>query len=1024
MSIAVLQISDLHILSSSKTLDDEARQVAASLRARCATLSILVVVVSGDVAFSGSTEEYERAQQLLETLIVELKKNEGLVVEGPVIVPGNHDCQLQANDDAREGVLDNVSRRISEIDESSSSVRELTKAQDNFFAFERIYSGQERIGWNRLYYSKLVKSGQESILIHCYNTSWVSRLDEVKGQIVVAEKIQPVHPNELPSVVVSVFHHPYSWFASGNSKKFQRTIESLSDVVLTGHEHEQDNFARDSSFGQHVEYVESAAFRAKGIETGFNLIVIDEENKKYEIVPFRRGGGLFQAGTGVTRAFSRNPKLLDRYFENNVTFRTRLIQLEGPFSHPKKRILELDDVFVYPDLNARGALEKKSRNVDSKNVLDFVYEKKRIHMSGDSFSGKTTLGRRLYLDLQEKFNLVPVLLSGEDLHGNPTTCLNAAVDRQFRDQYSAEQLGSFRALPKERTALIIDDWNRSPFNTKARLKLMALAEKQFDVVITLTSAGASLQEILDSADAQDLSEEFYYCEIKEFGHKLRSQLAERWRLDESDFEIEESDAVHRLSASENILESIIGNGVIPSRPFFILYVLQETGQQSQGRVANGSYGHVYEALLAVRLKSVSSKSTDVGTYYTYLSIVAHRMFATQSKSLNPEAMRAVQQEFLAEYDMPEETESILRKLRSARILDYEGNSVFFPHKYCYYFFVANYFKKALADNHDDPYALGHLTDMVEMVHDEEFMNILIFYIYMTEDRRLIEQLLKNSRDIFAEYAPCNFTSDFDFVANFMKPRHLSIDITDVRRNREDYWERVDKSPPPENGITPLVRTKYSRELSESLRIDFSIRSLQVMGQVLRNFPGVLRKDLKVDLATECYRLGLRCLKRFITLFETQGEQLRRVYETRLARHEAVPRDKFDKLEASSAQLLTVLAEGMIVGMVKTVAFSVGSEDLKNTLETVRTNAGDGDIGTRMIDLSVRLDHFAKTPMDEIDSLTDDIAKSNVVAWSVLRMLVAHHIYLFPVGWKNLQRLGATFEINTKALALGPKKRRS
>jgi len=1020
MTIAILQLSDLHMSSSVKAPESEARQVAAALRSRCANLSSLLVVISGDIADTGCVSEYEVARVFLETLFVELKKNTGLIVEGPIMVPGNHDCKFEPNDDVRAGVLANLLKRIHEVDESASSIRELTKAQDNFFAFERVYSSQERVGWKRLYYTTSLKLGVHSIQIHSFNTSWVSRLSEDKGQIMVPERIQPVPSEDLPSVVVSMFHHPYSWFAQGNSKKFQRVIESLSDVVLTGHEHEQDNFARDSSSAQHVEYVEGAAFHARNIETGFNLIVIDVESKNYEIVPFTYREGLFEPSTAVTRPFSRNPKLLDRYFENNPAFLTLLTRLEGPFTHPKKGILELDDVFVYPDLTARGSLEKKSTNIESDNVLEFIRTHKRAHISGDSFSGKTTLGRRLYLDLKEKFNFVPIMLSGEDLGGNPLTCLSAAVDRKFREQYAPDQLAAFHALPKDRTALIIDDWHRTPFNGKAKLQVLGVAEKSFDVVITLTSAGASLQDML-SADAPDLPE-FYHCDIKEFGHKLRSRLAQKWRLEESDFEIEESDSLHQLSASENILESVIGNGVIPSRPFFIMYVLQETGQQSRGRVANGSYGHVYEALLTVRLNSISSKPTDVGTYYTYLSIVAHRLFQSQSKSLNPAAVREVQQEFLREYDMPEETESILGKLKKARILDHDGENVFFLHKYTYYFFVANYFKKAIADRHDDPDALQKLNDMVEMVHDEEFMNILIFYIYMTEDRRLIERLLENSRAIFAEYDPCNLESDVEFISDFTKPRPLTIDVTDIRKNREEYWGRVDQSRPPESGLLPPVRTKYSSTLSEALRIDFSFRSLQVMGQVLRNFPGVLRKDLKVDLATECYRLGLRSLKRFVSIFKTNADELRNIYEVRIARYNALPRDKSEKIEAEAGQLLALLAEGVIVSVIRTVSFSVGSEDLKNTLETVRVNAGDADISTRMIDLSVRMDHFAKIPMDEIASLSQDIPKSNIVARIVLRMLVANHIYLFPVGWKNLQRLEKLLDISTKTLVLGRKKR--
>jgi len=63
-----------------------------------------------------------------------------------------------------------------------------------------------------------------------------------------------LHLSHIPSYkkteTVSVFHHPYDWFDSRYVKDFKDLIQSNSNIIITGHEHdmfdirEKDKFER------------------------------------------------------------------------------------------------------------------------------------------------------------------------------------------------------------------------------------------------------------------------------------------------------------------------------------------------------------------------------------------------------------------------------------------------------------------------------------------------------------------------------------------------------------------------------------------------------------------------------------------------------------------------------------------------------------------------------------------------------------------------------------------------------------
>ena len=108
-------------------------------------------------------------------------------------------------------------------------------------------------------------------------------------------------------------------------------------------------------------------------------------------------------------------------------------------------------------------------------------------------------------------------------------------------------------------------------------------------------------------------------------------------------------------------------------------------------------------------------------------------------------------------------------------------------------------------------------------------------------------------------------------------------------------------------------------------------------------------------------------------------------------------------ENSSAQI-------GIYGILKRVSDSLGSEDLRHTYDEVRSELGESKVATRLIDLSIRLDHFGSLPESDIFDLERRLRR-NPTAWTILSMLVAQHIALYPTHWKTRQKLVDVFRFS-------------
>ena len=105
MKVLFLHLSEMHFVSDSSYTKKDCEEIANAVAAKIiCPISMIFLVLSGDIAFSGGAEEYNEAEKFVGELQasilgkVEIDKEKIKVL----LVPGNHDRQYPEDRPDRE----------------------------------------------------------------------------------------------------------------------------------------------------------------------------------------------------------------------------------------------------------------------------------------------------------------------------------------------------------------------------------------------------------------------------------------------------------------------------------------------------------------------------------------------------------------------------------------------------------------------------------------------------------------------------------------------------------------------------------------------------------------------------------------------------------------------------------------------------------------------------------------------------------------------------------------------------------
>jgi hypothetical protein len=894
------------------------------------------------------------------------------------------------------------------------TVRQILTVQEGFFGFEAsmIKSGL-RPTRDRLSYSYCFTVGDSEIRVNCFNTAWMSTNPEVQGQLVFPSSAMNT-PDGRARLVIAAFHHPYNWLAAESARRFRRFIDASSDVVLTGHEHEAEAYTRQSMDSTATQYVEGGVLQdSEGRLSSFNIVIVDTEEQSYEAIACHWSQERYESDSMGSRGFIRNKRVCKSDFQNNEAFVKILSDVGAPITHPAKHEICLADIYVYPAVVRKDPENKFQavRVIESSEVLEYVRGSAQLLVCGEELSGKTSLGKTLYSDLLGGGDFVPVLVTGDQFAGIKEKDTRSLIVREFARQYDEASASRFFEVDLAQRVVIVDDWHKVKYNAPGRVAIIRHVRSLCGKVILLTNRLYALEELAETGPLREILAEFEFCDIREFGKRLTGKLIERWHHVGRDYDSDLHDYAYSVALSEQKVTAIIGKGVLPAYPIFLLGLLQAEASPNSAADAAGSYGHILESVITSRFAQVSTRSTEIGSMYTYASRIAYALFRGDKIFLSAREISTLHDEYCERYQLQLSQPRVLAALVRAKMLHKEGDSYRFAYKGSYCYFVARYFAENLRSS--EAKLREELDTMTDQLGWEDYTNIVMFFLYLTRDDAVIDRLLSNAACIYREWAPSDLENDVQFLNKLLKegPRPLHLPSTDIVRNRDEYRAKQDEREAElerQGAAAPDLRVRYEEGISEITKITIALQTLRVMGQVLRNFPGVLTKEPKYRLAEASYSLGLRVIRRLLALAESQLDDLRVAFgQIHLEAHPLATREE---IENSADQRLIWLSTAVCYGIIKKISSSIGLEDLELTFDDVRDRLGE-KTSVRLVDLAIHFDHFREARLAEVYDLERD-ARKNLFVYRILQDLVVEFLYLHNTDTQVLQRLGGLFGVRS------------
>jgi len=863
------------------------------------------------------------------------------------------------------------------------------------------------------------------VRLHLLNTAWMSSINEAPGTLLFPLSEIPESTRDF-DIGVAVMHHPLNWFRQPDTMRpLKDRLSSIATVVIVSHEHVADASKEIAIMNENTEgknlgetiYVHGGVIQENDMPDlcTFNSLNIDAINKSCIIKSFelRVNGGneffkccsealvpitTFNSGVGSMGAQLTN-KFAD-YLEDPGA------PITHPDRNPRKPIL-LSDIFVCPDLWEFSGKKKNNQQtqIPGEKVISELFKSNRVLIEGLDKSGKTALLKILFQEAV-KLGKVPLLVDANKFPKSNENLRNFIRGEVEKTYYKLDP-EFFEQLPVSDKIILIDGAHDLCVDSGDREAFVECLEAMFDTVVFCAD---------DFTYQPDASSEFLstlkvtgYRQfvILGLGEVLREKFVRNW-LGLADDALQE---VHQEQVDRvcSLINLVIRTQLLPTYPIFILLLLQQSDIQTAS-VQGGSFGKLFEGVVTAVLYKSKFDRIDIQAKYSYLASYAKTLFDRAEKSISMEAAARWHEEYWESVDMKDEIKfsAISSDLLSLGILVERQNQLSFRYDYYYCFFVAYNISRRLHQAETKEL----VSELTGSLHHKISADIVLFLVHLTGDPMVINEMINTCDSLFSESPMLDLNGEASQLKNLGKAIGTIRIDDDHERNSENIKKAKDANvrsrilPKQSIDVTPPdpedERQKYV------FQIHAANKSIQILGQALRNISAIADKDIKERSIDSVVRLSRRILGE---CFEVYGEETIDELVQFIAdmQKENNPTVLLEDLKKQVHMHLYGQAQLLCFVIIRNLSHSIGSENLSATVERLLE---DSLPVSKLISTNYKLEIRGgeqKFPRSDILNahqflLGDDF---NI---GILRFLVAHHLYLFKVPMQDKQAIASKLDL--------------
>ena len=669
-------------------------------------------------------------------------------------------------------------------------------------------------------------------------------------------------------------------------------------------------------------------------------------------------------------------------------------------AHSEKEIVKLSDIFIHPDLESHSDNETNDPILSLKDLISGFNPKDRILIAGEDQSGKTTICRKLCSEFIKK-GFIPIYIN--DAKNNFKGNLKTKLSKQFDLDYTSNI--DFDKIERSKIVPILDDFHRA--NNKEKIvKFLDDFEQSVLIVDDIFSLNLKNEKLIAKYD---------HFRIKELKPSLRNELIKKW-LGLSDKKVAEPNSSEYVDIDkitwvvDSSLGKIIGKGIMPSYPFFILSVVSayETFEKPLDEEIT-SQGYCYQTLIYLHLRKQGVKNDEVNIYVNFLSELSNKLFGNKSIELSLDEMVEFLNEYKEKFNLPIPENQLLDNLIGCAILNLDSfNNYSFRYQYIYYYFAGKY----LAENLDSE--MEEIKSLFSSLHVNENAYIAIFISHHSKRFEIVDLINKVGEDLFSEFAPATlsyeemsfFDEQIEKLADAIIPETESIPEKERAKllAKKDDLEESSKNLDSDDDLNDEFYNDLRR----------SIKTVEVMGRIIKNRSGSLEKKHLLNTFENGLNIYLRIINSFIELIRSESDQeyiVSFIAKTidRIAKKENKEKT-IKKTQKMTNNIFWEQNFRIINGFLRKAIHSLGSDKL--TAISTDICEKNGSPAAFIIDNGILMWYKKNLKINTIESRLKQ-SDFSVTARGILVSEIINHCRYHNVGYKERQRL-QSLNISMKA----------
>jgi hypothetical protein len=432
----------------------------------------------------------------------------------------------------------------------------------------------------------------------------------------------------------------------------------------------------------------------------------------------------------------------------------------------------------------------------------------------------------------------------------------------------------------------------------------------------------------------------------------------------------------------------------------MLSVLASIGDP-QASTRESTHGHFYELLIKTHLiRGLSTPQFNI--VLNYLAECAWFMFSAERDWIQRSEWEEFHDDYVRRFDISRDLGEMRDFFLKRNIVVVRGDEFRFRYPYMYYYFTALYMR----DHLDEESVLDKIHNMSRELSRSRNANVLLFLAHLTRDKTVIDSIVASAGLTFAAAPAANLDEDTKFARDmgleFTKLSLSEPDASTSRLRRLELTDEPDDELLPQEGEAADWDESADSEIVEARQ---SLHSIDILGQILKNFPGSIPADRKLEVARVAYRTAMRLLGAMLQNIRENREEVVRSFVVELkVRH---PNWSDDRASQEANRTLATLATLTTHGVFRRLATSIGSIELVKTYDKML--GGEKTNAMLMLRIALDLEQQRIFPERTINELLKRIVKNPLPMW-VLRDLVIDHFHMFPVERTVRQRACAALSI--------------